>query len=261
MNILHPIYHFFRYKCLAVNEHGVHSPFVFRLVNNVLYNDVAFYAYERVEAVRAAMKTSGEQLNCVDLGAGSKTGARTVRKVRSLAKYSVKPAKYAQLLFRLANYFETKKMLEIGSSLGITSAYLALANTSGKLISLEGCPEILRLAEQNIRQLEISNVCFIEGNFDDTLPPVLASEKQIDLVFIDGNHRKESTLRYFRQCLDCLSDEGLIVVDDIYWSPEMTAAWEEIKKHPAVTVTVDLYQMGLVFKRPEQAKENFVLRF
>ncbi len=153
-------------------------------------------------------------------------------------------------------------MIELGTSLGLTTAYFAKAAPDAQIISLEGCPETMRLAEENFSQLGISNVKTVLGNIDLTFPEFLREQNQkLDLVFFDANHRLEPTVRYFHDALPYHDDDTVFVFDDIYWSEEMTAAWEAIKAHPDVTVTVDLFWIGLVFFRKTQAKENFVLRF
>jgi predicted O-methyltransferase YrrM len=258
---MHSLYQYLAYSIKAVNEHGVHSPFVFDLLLGTIYNNKDFYAYAAIENLREELLYSQKIVKCKDPGAGSVKGTSAERTVKQLARRSANPPEHAQLLFRLANHFQPSVALELGTSLGISTAYLASANSKTKLITIEGCEEIAAMAKENFRKLELNNIEAITGNFDDVLPGLLKEIPHLDLVFFDGNHRKAPTLNYFRQCLEKASETSVFIFDDIYWSAEMTEAWNEIKNHEQVTVTLDLFQLGIVFFRKEQAKENFIIRF
>ena len=109
--------------------------------------------------------------------------------------------------------------------------------------------------------MELQNIEQHVGNFDDVLPKILSEKEKIDFVFFDGNHRKEPTLNYFRQCLDKVHEGSVFIFDDIYWSLEMKEAWSEIKMNEQVTVTLDLFYLGIVFFRKEQVKQHFIIRY
>ena len=211
--------------------------------------------------MRNALSMSKHQLECIDLGAGSHVNKSSKKSVQTILHSAAKSAKYSQLLFRLVNHFQPSTILELGTSLGISSAYMAIANSKSKLITIEGCEEIAAVASQNFTQLELKNIEQVVGNFDEVLPDILNKMEQVDFVFFDGNHRKGPTLNYFRQCLEKANEKSVFIFDDIYWSPEMTEAWEEIKKHEQVTVSLDLFYMGIVFFRKEQVKEHFIITF
>lgn len=249
------------YRIKSVNEHGVHSPFVYDLLLSTIYNRKPFYAYEEVENIRRNMLSSNQKISCIDLGAGSHIQNKVSKSVSEIAASASKPAKYAQLLFRLVNHFQPSTILELGTSLGISSAYMASVNSEARLITIEGCGEIATVAKQNFSKLKLKNIEQKIGNFDAVLPDVLKNIQQVDFVFFDGNHRKEPTLNYFKQCLEKAVETSVFIFDDIYWSPEMKEAWEEIKKHERVTVSLDLFYMGIVFFRKEQVKEHFVIRY
>ena len=244
-----------------MNEHGVHSPFVYDLLLSTIYNKKNFYSYIQIEKMRNALSLSKHQIECIDFGAGSLVNNSTKKSIQTILHSASKSPKYAQLLFRLVNHFQPDTILELGTSLGISSAYMASANSKSKFISIEGCKEIAIVAGQNFKQLELKNVEQVIGNFDEVLPDVLKNINQLDFVFFDGNHRKEPTINYFRQCLEKASEKSVFVFDDIYWSAEMTEAWEEIKNHEKVTVSLDLFYLGIVFFRKEQLKQNFIIRY
>jgi predicted O-methyltransferase YrrM len=243
------------------NAHGLHSPFVYGLYTTVIRHSGEFAAFERIEGLRRTLLNNSDRLTVTDFGAGSQTGAGRVRRVADIARTAAKPARLAQLLFRLVNHFRPAVVLELGTSLGLTTAYLAAANTQARVLTFEGCPQVAAAARHNFEGLGLANIRLVEGNLDNTLAPTLANlPAPVDFVFFDGNHRCEPTLRYFELCLARAHDDSVFVFDDIHWSAEMEAAWAAIKAHPAVTVTVDLYWVGLVFFRKKQPRQDFSLR-
>lgn len=253
---------YLRYYFTASNGkgHGIHSPFVFQLVTQVLNDKRNYEDYKRIERQRSLLLGNETIIEVDDFGAGSVKGLKKKRVVQQIAASSLKPKKYAQLLYRLVKYFQSKEVLELGTSLGITTSYLASANKDVQVTTLEGADTIAALAQQTFDAQQLKNIQLITGNFDETLAAV--TNKKYDFIFIDGNHRKEPTLRYFNQLLSCIHNNSVMIFDDIHWSKEMEEAWEEIKNHSSVTLTVDLFFIGLVFFRKEQKeKEHFVVRF
>lgn len=259
--MLHLAAHYLVYRLKAFKLHGVHSPFVFDLYNHVLLHDGDFYAYPLIEGLRAELLSDDRTLQVTDFGAGPKAGLKRERKVSYIARTSAKPAKYAQLLFRLVSHFQPKTVFDLGTSLGLTSSYLAKGNEQAELYTFEGCPEIAAEAQANFRKLGLKNVRQVVGNLDDTLPKELQQVAGLDFAFFDGNHRYEPTMRYFEACLAKHHEHSVFVLDDLYWSAGMKRAWKEIKKHPQVCQTVDLFYVGLVFFRKSQPKEHFTLHY
>lgn len=249
------------YRAKAFKLHGVHSPFIFELYHNIIQHDGHFTAYDLVENLREELLKDNAALEVTDFGAGPKAGNKRERLVKDIASSSAKPAKYGQLLFRLVNYFQPETIFDLGTSLGITTSYLASARKNGRIYTFEGCPTIAGVAQQNFQNLGLNNIQLITGNLDFTLAKQLEQVQQLDFAFFDGNHRYEPTLRYFNQCLAKSHEYSVFVIDDLYWSSEMKRAWQEIKKHPKVLQTVDLFYVGLVFFRTSQPKENFTLYF
>lgn len=242
--------------------HGIHSPFVFDFVRHVLNDTRTYDAYANVERLRAGLLRNNAILNVRDMGAGSVVTKSTQRKVSAIARYAAKPSKYGRLLFRIIHYYKPATIIELGTSLGITTAYLALANPGASVVTLEGAPEVAAVAKINFQQLGLLNVRLIEGNFNTTLSQALQLNGQADCVFIDGNHLKAPTMLYFNTMLACIHPLSILIFDDIHWSKEMEEAWEEIKNHPSVTLTIDLFFTGLVFFRKEFIiKQHFVIRF
>jgi len=221
-----------------------------------------FYAYKNIESMRGDLLLDRRLLSIDDFGAGSTVTKSKERTVKDIAKTSLKPKKYAQLLFRMVDYYHLNTIVELGTSLGITTSYLASANGNGNVYTFEGAGQVAKVARENFRELELKNVKLIEGNFDETLPVQLNNIEAIDMAFVDGNHRKEPTINYFNQLLCKSHENSVFIFDDIHWSAEMEEAWKYIQQHPSVTLTVDLFFIGLVFFRKEQkVPQHFSIRF
>lgn len=252
---------YLRFWLRSGNAHGLHSPFVFGLYTSVVRHTGQYGPYAAIEERRRQLLASAASISVTDLGAGSHTGAGQQRRVAEIARTAAKPKKLAQLLFRLVNYLRPPTVLELGTSLGLTTAYLAAADSRHRVVTFEGCPNVAGVARETFAALQLGNIEVVEGNLDHTLAPTLtALGAPVDFVFFDGNHRYEPTLRYFEQCLAHRGDNSTFVFDDIHWSEDMERAWEVIKAHPDVTLTVDLFYFGLVFFRQKQPKQHFWLR-
>jgi predicted O-methyltransferase YrrM len=227
----------------------------------VILHDGDYYAYPQIEDMRALLLFDDRTIEVTDFGAGPKAGLKKTRKISYIARTSAKPPKYARLLFRLVSHFRPRTIFDLGTSLGLTTSYLAKGNEQATVYTFEGCPAIAAEAKDTFEKLKLRNVRQVVGNLDETLAAQLEKVDQLDFVFFDGNHRYEPTMRYFEACLSKRHEHSVFVVDDLYWSAEMKKAWLEIKKHPQVGQTIDLFYVGLVFFRKTQPKESFTLLY
>ncbi len=242
--------------------HGVHSPFVFDFIKNVLTAEKKYDCFVEIEQQRKKLKSNDQLIEVEDFGAGSAVIKAKRRVVKDIANSSLKSRKYAQLLFRMVKYYQPRSIVELGTSFGITSSYLSFGNKKAALYTCEGSGNIADLAEETFDALQLNNIEIIKGDFSKTLPSLLAKINLVDFAFIDGNHRKEPTLQYFRQLLNHSTSSSIFVFDDIHWSAEMEAAWSVIQKDNAVTLTIDLFFIGLVFINPDfKVKQHFTIRF
>ena len=241
----------------GVKGHGIHSPFVFELVTQVLGDRTVYPEYGAIEALRQGLLADKRTVVSVeDFGAG---GGASQRVLSSIARRALKPPKFGQLFFRIARHYRPSSILELGTSLGITTAYLAAGNPEASVLTFEGAPGIAALARKHF---SLDRIRLVEGNFDDTLGHALADLPSLDLAYIDGNHRREPTLRYFRQMQPKLHEGSILIFDDIHWSAEMEEAWEALKGDPSVTCSVDLFYIGMLFFRKEFfEKQHFTIRF
>jgi len=251
------------YKLFAKHRKGfgIHSPFLYRFVSEVLYGERYFYAYDAIAELRYDLLDSKDKIKVKDFGSGSKKMKSNERKIKDIAKYSAVNEKYGELLFRIVEYYKPKIILELGTSLGLGSLYLALPNKKAKVYTVEGCPETAKTAERNFKQLGAKNIQQIIGSIDEELSGLLQKIDRLDFVYFDGNHQKQATLDYFYQCLEKSGNDTIFYFDDIRWSKEMEEAWKEIKTNEKVRLTVDLFFAGIVFFRKELSKQNFVVKF
>lgn len=255
---------YLRYYLSASNSkgHGIHSPFVFDFTRHVLNDKKQYDCYHGIEAQRARLLQNTATIAVEDFGAGSAVMKSNNRVIKNIAASSLKPKKFAQLLFRVVQYYKPATILELGTSLGITSSYLAKGNEAARVFTCEGSATIAAIAKENFDALQLSNIQLTLGDFSKTLQPLLQQTGNIDLAFIDGNHRKEPTLQYFTQLLQHAGPSTILIFDDIHWSEEMEAAWAIIQQHPAVTLTIDLFFIGLVCINPDfKVTQHFSIRF
>ncbi|NVN94708.1 MAG: class I SAM-dependent methyltransferase [Bacteroidetes bacterium] len=261
MNNLKLIIKYFKYRITANSKHDIHSPFVFQLLTKVINNKSVLSVFKEVENLRSLLLKDKTEIRIEDFGAGSLKNKTKIKTVAKIARNAAKQPKYAQLLYRLVKHFQPVNLLELGTSLGISTAYMSKASSTNKITTIEGSENIANIAIDNFNRLNISNIQVITGNFDVQLPVLLEHTSTFDFVFFDGNHRKQPTLSYFEACLQHKHNDSIFVFDDIHWSLEMEEVWELIKQSPEVTVTIDLFFIGLVFFRKESTKEHFTIRF
>ena len=247
-----------RYLIDAQGLHGTHSPSVYALLNKAIYRPAKL---EAIDAQRLRLRNDPRTIEVTDLGAGSNINPSKKRAVADIARHSAKQPRYARLLFNLANHFQPKTMVELGTSLGVSGLSQALASPNGHLHTLEGCPQTANLARETFNLASAKNVTVHVGNFDQTLGPLLQQLGTIDWAFVDGNHRGEATLRYARQFLAHAHSGTVLLFDDIHWSIDMLEAWQTIRTLPEVTVSLDLFQVGVVLLHGHQAKEHFTIRY
>ncbi len=242
--------------------HGVHSPLVYNLIKDVIYNkNLKSPWFTSIEKIRNAFNNDYTLIDSIDYGAASKYKS-THKTIRKICSTTSKSKKYSQLLFRLIKWHNPKYALELGTSLGISAMYQATGlSENAKLITIEGHEAVALKAKHAIKELNFNSIEVIVGNFDKELPKVLNNVPQLDWVFFDGNHKKEPTLRYFTQCLEKASNNALFIFDDINWSDEMREAWIEIKNHPKAYLTIDLFFVGLVLVNKREQKEHFTILF
>lgn len=252
---------YLEYLFAARGKHSVHSPFLFEFVSQVINGYNGDPNFERIEKIRSEMLASNAVIKMQDFGASEKHDYEI--KISKLASNAAKRAKYCKLLYRIVNSYRPQICIELGTNLGISAMYQALGlQDESYLHTIEGSSSVAEIAQFNINKLDLQEKVQVHNaTFEERLPWILEQTKRVDYLFIDGNHVEEATLKYFDQCLPYLHNNSIVVFDDINWSTGMQSAWLQIQEHHAVTATIDLYFMGVVFLRKELSKENFTIRF
>lgn len=261
MKKLFLIKQYFIYLWKAKSAHGVHSPFVFQFINEVLKDTRHYYFFEEIQKLRNEMYADKTLLNIEDFGAGSHLNNFKQRAVNDIARTAGRNEKLGKLLFRMVNQYKPQCILELGTSMGLGTSYLATANTMAQVHTIEGGKEIAAQAKKHFAKLGIQNIIQHVGNFDEVLIPILQQLASIDLLFVDGNHRKIPTLNYFENAKPFLHQHSIVIFDDIHWSAEMHEAWQIIKNDEKVSLSIDLFYFGIVFFQSDfKEKQHFVLK-
>jgi predicted O-methyltransferase YrrM len=268
--ILHSINSYLKFLWNSKNQHGVHSPFVYNLLTKCFYDKTNYEEYSILKSYRNALLAKNETIEVTDFGAGSRVFQSNTRPINQIAKNAGISPKRAKLLFRIVYYFQPNSVLEIGTSLGLATSALALGldaktdktklNKNATITTLEGCPNTALIAKTQCQLQNFNNIEFVNTEFSSYLSSQSPIPNPQDLIYFDGNHSQKATLEYFELLLPTSTNNSVWIFDDIHWSKDMEDAWEIIRNHPKVTVTIDTFQWGIVFFRNEQKKEHFVIR-
>ncbi len=248
---------YIKYKAKAKSKYGIHSPFVYDFVSNCLPKTINEDDKRIVDDLINSLENSHEEIEITDFGAGSKKlGSK--RKVKDILANSSSKGKYGLLLYRLAKHYQPKNILELGTSLGIGSIFLKLGYPQTTLTTIEGCYETHRLATSHFKKLDLK-VLALRNTFSEFIDR--DETKTYDLIFIDGHHDGNALKAYLKLLDERITDDTIVVLDDIRWSPSMFAAWQDIKEMPEYHLTIDLFRVGLISRKPGQAKEHFTVRY
>lgn len=254
MNLLRE---YINYIYKSKNRYDVHSPFVFDLLTNCMTVQIENTTKEKLKKIELFFKKNNNTIEINDLGAGSKK-LSSVRKIADIARNAASKGVYAKLLFQLSRHYKPKKVLELGTSLGIGTAYLATGNPDAEITTVDGCATTQNLARTMASENSLNNISFVHADFSAFIATL--EKERFDLVFIDGHHQGEALLRYLNLLWDFSHDDTIFVLDDIRWNDDMLNAWKQIQEDTRFHLTLDLFRMGIVMRRPQQAKEFFVLR-
>lgn len=247
----HLVLNYLRHYFKALRRgHGVHSPFAYKLCEEVFYNQHPFYHFEELSNLRHLMADDDTEITMEDFGAGSKVLKNKKRKIKHIAKMGISSQQQSELLYRLINFTNARNCLELGTSIGLNTLYLAKAGKEVRVTTIDACRDLVTFASQLAQKSKVQNIEFIHASFDSVLPELLTKNKS-DFIYIDGNHTYEATVRYFDWIADASSENCVIVLDDIFWSSGMTKAWNQIKQHQNVSLSINLFYMGIVFFKPE----------
>lgn len=245
----------------AVNDHSLQAPFIYDFYNRILKSKKSNEDAIAIENIRQELLKSKVEIEVESYGATSKVSNKASRPVSAIARHGITSAETSQLLNRIIKEYELKSIVELGTSFGLNTMYMALDKTR-TVTSFEGCHNTLELAKENFKKLDYQNITTIEGNIDETLPAFLSQlDGPIDFAYLDANHRLEPTLNYFELLYAKAHQDSIFVIDDIHWSAEMSEAWKTIIADQRVTLSVDLFDIGIIFFRQELSKEHYRIRY
>jgi predicted O-methyltransferase YrrM len=243
----------------CVDGHSLHAPFVYGFYNEVIKGNSDTAQFVGIENLRSEYLRDNHKLSIQDLGAGSTIDANIKRSIKSIAKKGITPVQDSMLLHRIIAYLNLEHLLELGTSLGINTLYLATNPSVQKVFTIEGCLETANVAEQSFQGMSKDKINLIKGNIDNAFSEIAFQTNQLDFIFIDANHTYEATKNYYNSCKRFINEDSVMVLDDIYWSEDMLKAWEEIKSDVEVTLSIDLYDMGIIFFKKHLQKEHYVI--
>ncbi len=254
---------YLRYLGKSGSRHSVHSPFVYTLVDKVFRNREENQAFRDMSILRKRLLAKSQVIEITDFGsrANQKQYDHRFESVASIVRHSSINERYGSLLFRLVEYFEPHTIIELGTSVGISTLYMSTAFPEASIFTIEGCSTKSEQAAANFEAMKVSSIMQHIGRFDIVLPDVIKQAGKLDFAFVDGNHTYEGTIANFKSLLSIAHNDTVFVFDDIHWSAGMQKAWNEIADHERVTVSIDLFRMGLVFLRKELSRQKFVIRF
>lgn len=254
----HQAISYLKYFRRAKTIYSVHSPFMFEIVNEILENKKDYYAFIDIEQAKRALSLDQQEINLHDLGAGSKVNQAKSKTVSEILSTSVSNDQKCKILFHLSRHLQPTMVLELGTSLGISALSIAKGNPQMSLHTIEGDPQIREIAKFSFNQF--NNIVSHCGSFEEILPTILDTIKNIDFVFIDGNHRYEATIRYHNMIKAFLSKNAVVIYDDIYWSEGMTRAWQELRADEDFQFSLDLFDFGVLFRRENEVnKQDFTI--
>lgn len=250
-------FEYIKYRWKAKGRHGIHSPFVFDLMDKCLKIQYDKEDYENLNDLFSALKMDPRSIEVQDFGAGSKKLSK-IRAVPKIFKRSSSNGRYGKLLYQLSKFYQFKTVLEFGTSLGVGTSYIQLGSPKAKITTVEACENTRELALESFEMLELENIESIRSTFVEFIED--KPNIKFDLIYIDGHHDGEALLKYMNALEENSHDETVFILDDIRWSDSMFKAWNKVVNDDRYHVTLDFFRFGIVVPRKHQIKEHFTLK-
>ncbi|MCW3786037.1 O-methyltransferase [Plebeiibacterium sediminum] len=251
----------YRRKAKYKKGHRIHPPFAFDIVRHDFYENDSYYHFDLINKIRKDLLEDRRKVDVNDLGAGSKKFSNKLRRISSLVKYNATPRMQGELISRLIARFKPQNIIELGTSLGLGTLYLAMPNSRASVFTVEGCSNIAAVAENTFKKAQATNIRLLNDSFENALPKLLSEMDQVDMVYFDGNHSYDATISYFNMCLAKASDSALFIFDDIHWSKGMEQAWNEIIDNNKVSVSFDLFRFGIAIINKDVLKQHYIVKW
>ncbi|QCK16040.1 O-methyltransferase [Mangrovivirga cuniculi] len=244
----------------CVNDHSLHSPFLFNIYKNLIrrkYRDS-----DSIDNYLSSLKTNESILLIDDYGVGSSTLKSNSRRIKDIAKTSTSSLSIRKIIRNYIFQNQPKCIIELGTNLGVTTMLMAESSLDygGQVYSFEGSNALAELAERSFKDFNLGNIKIIKGDLDSTLDTTLATlDDKIDFVYMDANHTYEATINYLNLIYPYLNENAAILIGDIYWSKSMKKAWKEICSSGMFNTKLDFYHSGLILKGPNIPEEHEIL--
>ena len=240
------------------NQHGIHSPFVYDLITKCFYDKTSFSAYHNLKVLRNELTHNQDLVKIKHYSEASKVFQSNHQKISTIVKGEGSSYKKQKQLYRITNYFKPKNVLELGTSVGLGSAAMAIASNNSIIKTVEVNKNISDIAKKVFKSYQLKNIQIDTSSFKDFFKK--SNYENLDLVYLDGTCDKESTIENFNSLLKYSHNESVFIINNIYWSKEMTEAWNIIKNQKEITVSIDTFYWGFLFFRKEQPKQHFTIR-
>ena len=237
---------------------GVHSPFVFNLITKVIEERCGYYSFNEIELLRKQLLFRNEYITYPDRRNKGKMRRRRIGEI--VKREAIRP-KHGALLFRLANYFKSKHILQLGPTMGLSTLYLTSYATDVRCIALESVPEFAAIAEQDYQKGARNPIDLRVGSYRQLLPKALEEMEQLDFVFFNTLYEPEDNLWLFNECIKHVHDGTLFVFEGIKENRKMRQLWHDVCLHPDVTVTLDLYSLGIIVFHKKLHKKDYIVYF
>ena len=255
---IHSLKHYLKYALFSKSKFKIHSPFVFAFITQILEDKGSEYKALR-DKLNQYYKENKIQVSTEgNAGEGSQSLGKRTMSASSFSNKVGLPSKYGKVLHGLIRENNIHSVIELGTSLGISTSYLS-SNAAVNVKTIEANKQVLDVTRQAYQEIGNSkSIHFIHARFDTVLDDLCKAGLANTLIFIDGDHNKEALIRYFNSCLPFIEESTILVFDDIYWSEGMTDSWHEIFQHKKVKLSLDIFRMGIVFfKHTNKEKQHF----
>ncbi|MCF8236593.1 MAG: class I SAM-dependent methyltransferase [Saprospiraceae bacterium] len=240
----------FTYYWQARTAYSMHSPLLYSFCREVLDDRRSFYAFEEIEIWRYHLLHESSELHVVDLGAGGQDALDQNRIVSSIAKTSLSPPWKCRYLFRMVLWWKPDLLLEFGTSLGVSTAYLAAASIHTPLITVDGSDSHLQLARKGWNKLGLDHIEEWNLSFQQAIQRIPWDQHGRILIYLDGDHRPARVLEILQTIQEKTRHPFLVIIDDIRWSDDMWAGWQEWRSAFQSGAWLDLYQVGIWIQDP-----------
>jgi predicted O-methyltransferase YrrM len=250
---------FIQYLIKGRSKYYIHSPFVYDFCRFVLSRKPLQKDSDTINSIIKYYQSKKDILNLQEFGAARKRDYAI--KIGDYLNRTAITNKYGRLLHNLVAYYQVEHVIETGTALGISTSWMALSNPNCKISSIEGNKKLCDVSNEMFIRFSITNTQVYCGLVEDVLPELAKNMKCKTLLFIDAHHTGAATMRYFAMIKSYVKDDTIVVFDDINYSAEMNDAWKNIICDERVTLSLNLYRIGVIFFNPSLSKQAFSLYY